>query len=127
MADFFFILELKTLTGTHDFEVANYSLLDGRIGAGMSLKSAPFSVGVYNWIIEFYPDGHSMEDCCCCCMSAASAFVSICDGAVTVNAKYTLSLVDGDGRAVASWLSLAPQVGHGDLRVAAPEELGLEF
>ena len=43
------------------------------------------------------------------------------------NAKYTLSLVDGDGRAVASWLSLAPQVGHGDLRVAAPEELGLEF
>ena len=118
----------EKVTGTHDLEVANYSLLDGRIGAGMSIKSAPFSVGGYNWIIDFYPDGQSMEDgCCCCCMSAASAYVSICDAAATVNAKYTLSLVDGDGRAVASWLSLAPQVGHGDLRVAAPEELGLEF
>ncbi|RLM75724.1 BTB/POZ and MATH domain-containing protein 2-like [Panicum miliaceum] len=94
----------EKVTGTHDFEVANYSLLDGRIGAGRSIKSAPFSVGGYTWIIEFYPDGQSMEDCCCCCMSAASAFVSICDGAVTVNAKYTLSLVDRDGRAAASWL-----------------------
>ncbi|PAN40193.1 hypothetical protein PAHAL_7G298400 [Panicum hallii] len=92
----------EKVTGTHDFEVANYSLFDGRIGTGRSIKSAPFSVGGYTWMIEFYPDGQSMEDCCCC-MSAASAYVSICDGAVTVNAKYTLSLVDGDGRAAASW------------------------
>ena len=75
------------MTGTHDLEVANYSLLDGRIGAGMSIKSAPFSVGGYNRLIEFYPDGQSMQDCCC--MSAASAFLSTCDGAVAVRTPST--------------------------------------
>ncbi|RCV35503.1 hypothetical protein SETIT_7G244700v2 [Setaria italica] len=102
----------EKVTGTHDFEVVNYSLLDGRIGVGVSVKSAPFAVGGYSWRIEFYPDGKSVEDCCCC-MPAASAYVSLCDGAAPVSAKYTLSLVGRDGRASRRWRRRASTATYG--------------
>ncbi|KAL6651419.1 hypothetical protein ACP70R_010344 [Stipagrostis hirtigluma subsp. patula] len=91
----------ETVTGTHDFEVANYSLLDGHIGRGKSVTSTPFTVGGNDWTISFYPDGSSASGCCCA--PAASAYVTLLDGAAGTVARYTLSLVDGDGNASRLW------------------------
>ncbi|CAN6250218.1 unnamed protein product [Urochloa humidicola] len=89
----------EKVTGTHDFEVANYSLLAGRIGPGRPVKSAPFTVGGCTWMIEFYPDGHSSANCFCC-MGGAAAYVSLCTSGVpmTAKAKYTISVLGRDGR-----------------------------
>ncbi|XP_044318538.1 BTB/POZ and MATH domain-containing protein 2-like [Triticum aestivum] len=51
----------EAATGAHNFKVTNYSQLDG-IGALNHVSSKTFSVGGYNWCIDFYPDtyvGHA--------------------------------------------------------------------
>ncbi|KAF8747077.1 hypothetical protein HU200_013308 [Digitaria exilis] len=53
----------EKVTGTHDFEMENYSTLDRRFGVGRSLKSTPFTVGGYSWMIQFFPNGHSFDYC----------------------------------------------------------------
>ncbi|CAL5025345.1 unnamed protein product [Urochloa decumbens] len=106
----------EKVTGTHDFEVANYSLLVGRTGAGRAIKSAPFTVGGCIWTIEFYPDGQSPADCFCC-MGAASAYVTLCGGGAVVPttaiAKYTLSLLGRDGRPSRLWRRHASSATYG--------------
>jgi speckle-type POZ protein len=89
-----------TVTATHDFEVPNFSLLNGNIGADRSVSSAPFHVGGYNWMIEFYPDGTHHR---ACFGHAAAAYVTVCDGAVGARARFTLSLVGRDGGASRVW------------------------
>lgn len=98
----------STVTATHDFEVANFSQLNGHIGAGRSVTSAPFTVGGYTWAIDLYPDGSEQrqQDCCCTCfglLTAASAFVTLRGDAAGARARFTLSLVDRTGRASRHW------------------------
>uniref|UniRef100_A0A0A9EWD1 BTB domain-containing protein n=1 Tax=Arundo donax TaxID=35708 RepID=A0A0A9EWD1_ARUDO len=49
--------------GTHLFHVSSYRLHEG-LGAGRSVRSAPFSVGCYNWAVLFYPDGDEKGEGC---------------------------------------------------------------
>ncbi|CAL5007573.1 unnamed protein product [Urochloa decumbens] len=43
-------------TGTHSFKIVGYTLNKG-IGVGKPIRSGIFTVGGYNWVILFYPDG----------------------------------------------------------------------
>jgi hypothetical protein len=65
-----------TVTATHDFEVSNFSLLNGNIGAGRSISSTPFHAGGYNWMIEFYPDGTHHR---AWFGHAAAAYMAVCE------------------------------------------------
>jgi hypothetical protein len=69
-------------------------------GVGKFIKSARFTVVgyYYDWTIKLYPGGVSAGNNCCY-MRAASANVTLCTGAVTANANYTLSLVGRYGLA----------------------------
>ncbi|CAL5011272.1 unnamed protein product [Urochloa decumbens] len=46
--------------GRHLFEIAGYSLTKG-IGADKFIQSTTFSVGGYDWCIQYYPDGVTTE------------------------------------------------------------------
>ena len=50
--------------GTHLFHIAGYSLHE-RLGPGSSVRSAPFSVGGYDWAVRFFPDGARVARWCC--------------------------------------------------------------
>ncbi|TVU42458.1 hypothetical protein EJB05_08865, partial [Eragrostis curvula] len=50
------ICTAEAARGTHSFKIANYSLHKG-LGVGNYIRSAPFSVGGYQWRIRFFPDG----------------------------------------------------------------------
>ncbi|TVU42498.1 hypothetical protein EJB05_08907, partial [Eragrostis curvula] len=47
--------------GTHLFHVANYRLHED-LAPGRSVRSAPFSVGGYDWAVRFYPNGVEKEE-----------------------------------------------------------------
>nr|CAB3446504.1 unnamed protein product [Digitaria exilis] len=104
----------EKVTGTHDFEMENYSTLDRRFGVGRSLKSTPFTVGGYSWMIQFFPNGHSF-DYCSYYMSTASACVSLAGTPVAATlattmpkTKYTLSLVGRDSQPSRLWRATSP-------------------
>ena len=50
----------ETFTATHNFEVADFSLLDG-MGISEFVSSSTFTVGGYDWNIRLYPDGCRMK------------------------------------------------------------------
>ncbi|KAJ3680526.1 hypothetical protein LUZ60_016804 [Juncus effusus] len=47
---------IESVTGSHRFKIASYSL-QKEIGVGNFMTSAIFTVGEYDWIIRYYPDG----------------------------------------------------------------------
>ena len=51
---------MESIRATHNFEVANFSLLDGA-GIGRYASSRTFSGGGYDWNIRLYPDGCRMK------------------------------------------------------------------
>ena len=85
----------ETFTATHNFEVADFSLLDG-MGIGEFVRSSTFTVGGCDWNIRLFPDGNKKEH--------EGAFVSVflCfiggGEATRVRAKFSLSMVDRDSR-----------------------------
>ncbi|XP_020200113.1 BTB/POZ and MATH domain-containing protein 2-like [Aegilops tauschii subsp. strangulata] len=84
----------ECVTTAHNFEVTEYSLLEG-MGIGKFVSSSTFSVGGYNWNIRIYPDGRKEED------KAAymGAFLSTCSNPTTgVQMKNTFSLLEKDGK-----------------------------
>ncbi|CAM0948253.1 unnamed protein product [Alopecurus aequalis] len=82
----------EAATGTHNFVVMNYTLLDG-MGHGKCVTSSTFSVGGHDWCIKFYPDGDGREP------GYAGAFLCPCGdvGETGVRVYYTLSLRRQDG------------------------------
>lgn len=56
------------LTGSKTLEITDYSIVRDGIGTGLCVQSDPFTVGGYQWAIEFYPRGFN---------PAYSDFVSI--------------------------------------------------
>jgi len=98
----------ETFTATHNFEVTDFSLLDG-MGISEFVSSSTFTVGGYDWNIMFFPDGNKKEH--------EGAFVSVflCfiggGEATRVRAKFSLSMVDRDGR-VSKLPMLGDETGH---------------
>jgi speckle-type POZ protein len=76
-----------SVTTTHDFEVTNFSLLDG-MGVGKFVTSSTFSVGGRDWNIRLYPDGDKTEH-----KDHVSVFLRFLKGPVGVRVKFSLSLL----------------------------------
>ncbi|KAJ1272869.1 hypothetical protein BS78_06G235700 [Paspalum vaginatum] len=82
------------VTAAHNFEVINFSLLEG-MGAGQFVCSRNFSVGGYDWNIRVYPDGDKAADNA----KFASAFLIATNGGQAgVRAEFSLSVPDKDGK-----------------------------
>ncbi|XP_044384160.1 BTB/POZ and MATH domain-containing protein 2-like [Triticum aestivum] len=78
----------------HNFEVTEYSLLEG-MGIDKFVSSSTFSVGGYDWNIRIYPDGWKEEDK----GAYMSVFLRICSKPTTgVKVKYTFGLLEKDGK-----------------------------
>ncbi|TVU49257.1 hypothetical protein EJB05_00557, partial [Eragrostis curvula] len=78
----------KSTRTTHDFEVANFSLLDG-IGVGKSVDPSTFSIGGGNWNIKVYPDGNVGN---AGQSGFVSIFLSLVGGGIAGGARAKLSL-----------------------------------
>ncbi|KAK1685548.1 hypothetical protein QYE76_046396 [Lolium multiflorum] len=81
----------ETFTAAHNFELANYPLLDD-LGIGKYVTSSFFSVGGYDWTIRFYPDGYTQK-------SGVSAFLYCSSQAISVNTKFSLNMLEKNGKA----------------------------
>ncbi|CAL5029904.1 unnamed protein product [Urochloa decumbens] len=82
-----------SVTAAHNFEVTNFSQLDG-MGAGKFVSSSTFSVGGYDWRVDFYPDGNSKEDR----GVYVSAFLYFLRGIDGVTVELSLSLLGKDNQ-----------------------------
>jgi speckle-type POZ protein len=76
-----------TESGTHDFKVNNYPLLEG-LGVGKYITSSTFSVGGYDWNMRFYPDGPSKDS------DHAFAILFYLRSAKDVRANITLTVME---------------------------------
>ncbi|KAF8649690.1 hypothetical protein HU200_064231 [Digitaria exilis] len=82
-----------SITATHNFEVTNFSQLDGK-GARKFVSSSTFTVGGYDWKIDFYPDRNDMQNY----GVYASAFLYFLRGLDGVTVRLSLSLLGKDNR-----------------------------
>ncbi|CAN6229624.1 unnamed protein product [Urochloa humidicola] len=80
-------------TAAHNFEVTNFSQLDG-MGAGKFVSSSTFNVGGCDWRVDFYPDGDSKENK----GVYVSAFLYFVRGTDGVTVKLSLSLLGKDNQ-----------------------------
>ncbi|KAJ1700353.1 hypothetical protein LUZ63_000132 [Rhynchospora breviuscula] len=85
--------QLKTVTGSHQFKINNYSHVKG-MGLGKYVNSSTFSVAGYKWAIRFYPDG--MKDY----SDGIACFLEFKSNAGEARTKYSLYLLDPIGRPV---------------------------
>jgi speckle-type POZ protein len=88
----------RSITAAHNFEVTNFSQLDG-MGAGNFVSSSIFSVGGYDWRIDLFPDGdgENVDDK----GAYVSAFLHFIRGTTSATVKFTLSLL-GKGAQVSN-------------------------
>ncbi|CAM0902623.1 unnamed protein product [Alopecurus aequalis] len=84
----------ESFTATHNFELADYHLLDG-LGAGKYVRSSVFSVGGYRWAISYYPDGAEKKDVDNA--GNASAFLYCVSQAKCVRTRFTLNMLEKRG------------------------------
>lgn len=77
----------QAVTDFHDFEVINFSLLEG-LGVGKFVNSESFNVGGYSWNIRLYPDGANTD-----CKGYISAFLMFQGGGESVRVKYSFSVL----------------------------------
>ncbi|GJN26389.1 hypothetical protein PR202_gb14316 [Eleusine coracana subsp. coracana] len=82
----------QAITAAHNFEVINFSLLEG-MGAGKVVSSRNFNVGGYDWKIDLYPDGCTTEK-----EGYVSAFLVIQGEKAAARAKFSFSLLGKDGQ-----------------------------
>jgi len=75
-------------TGTHSFKIVGYSLKKG-FGFRKSIQSGTFTVGGYDWAIQFYPDG--VNDLT---KEYTAVYLVLVSKKVEVRASYVLSLVN---------------------------------
>ncbi|KAJ3688119.1 hypothetical protein LUZ61_017283 [Rhynchospora tenuis] len=94
----------KTETGSHLFTISDYSLIKG-IGIGKCIESDVFTIGGYDWIIQFYPDGSETKF-----ENFISFFLALKSGATDVKALYTLTILQHNGLTSNMRKSSAPEV-----------------
>ncbi|KAF7054305.1 hypothetical protein CFC21_062007 [Triticum aestivum] len=99
---------VQTASATHDFVIANYSLIR-YLPPGEAVSSGIFSVGGYEWTIMFYPGGtlyytDTQPGYAPACVKSppgcASACVKICNGATGVPASFSLGFLNRYGEAL---------------------------
>ncbi|EMS57480.1 BTB/POZ and MATH domain-containing protein 2 [Triticum urartu] len=86
----------ESVTAVHDFEVANSRLLDG-IGVGKHVRSSNFSVGGFEWFMNFFPDGRMADYA-----GYASVFLDRDiqqNDTHNVRTKFTLNMLEKDSEA----------------------------
>ncbi|GJN26385.1 hypothetical protein PR202_gb14312 [Eleusine coracana subsp. coracana] len=83
----------KSTTATHNFEVANFSLLDG-MGAGKFVSSSTFSVGGGDWHVRLYPDGDKPPEKGT--PASVSIFVCFLGGDAGIRCKLSVGLLDAN-------------------------------
>jgi speckle-type POZ protein len=71
------------VTATHDFEVTNFSVLDG-MGMDKFVSSSTFSAGGCDWRIDLYPDGIEANK---------RAYMYLVSGTAGVSVAFSLSLL----------------------------------
>ncbi|CAM0950969.1 unnamed protein product [Alopecurus aequalis] len=76
----------ETVRGTHQLEIARYSLHKG-MGVGNFITSGTFTVGGYNWAIRYYPDGESSD-------AYLSVYVVLTTKNARARAIFDLRLID---------------------------------
>ncbi|TVU42601.1 hypothetical protein EJB05_09019, partial [Eragrostis curvula] len=81
--------------GTHLFHVANYRLHED-LAPGRSVRSAPFSVGGYDWAVRFYPNGVEKEE------GSASMLLELVTKNATARASCHFRLLHRAGAAASS-------------------------
>ncbi|KAG8061236.1 hypothetical protein GUJ93_ZPchr0003g17085 [Zizania palustris] len=99
----------QTLNGSHQFVILGYSLNKG-MGVGKRITSETFTVGGYQWVIYFYPDGRYHEDN----SEYSSVFIALASEGTDVRALFDLTLVDQSGKGmhgVNSHFNRSPQFG----------------
>ncbi|XP_014491066.2 BTB/POZ and MATH domain-containing protein 4-like [Vigna radiata var. radiata] len=79
----------ETVLGTHMFEIKGYSLTKG-MGIGKCIASKKFTIGGYEWGIQFYPDGKYSKDN----SSYVSLFITLYSNAIDVSTFYQIILLD---------------------------------
>ncbi|XP_078148308.1 BTB/POZ and MATH domain-containing protein 2-like isoform X1 [Carex rostrata] len=84
-------IRTETITGSHVFQIYGYSLIKG-IGIGKKIKSDIFTVGGYNWIIIFYPDGKTNDE-----KEFISIFLQLESKATKVKARTTFTILQQNG------------------------------
>ncbi|XP_078182508.1 BTB/POZ and MATH domain-containing protein 2-like [Carex rostrata] len=84
-------IRTEIITGSHLFKIYGYSLIKG-IGMGKPIKSDIFTVGGYNWIIVFYPDGKTNDD-----KEYISIYLQLESEATDVKARTTLTILQQNG------------------------------
>ncbi|KAJ4804927.1 BTB/POZ/MATH-domain protein [Rhynchospora pubera] len=82
----------KTETGSHLFTVSDYSLIKG-IGIGKYIQSDVFTIGGYDWVIRFHPDGASAED-----KNFVAFYLMIESGSTDVKAQFAFTVLEQNGR-----------------------------
>ncbi|GJN26395.1 hypothetical protein PR202_gb14322 [Eleusine coracana subsp. coracana] len=80
-----------SVTATHDFEVTNFSLLNG-MGTGKFVRSSTFSAGGREWNIRLYPDGYDTEH-----KDYVSVSLHFLNGALDVRVKFSLHFLFDKG------------------------------
>ncbi|XP_021295778.1 BTB/POZ and MATH domain-containing protein 3 isoform X1 [Herrania umbratica] len=83
----------ETVNGSHQFTIKGYSLAKG-MGPGKCIASDVFTVGGYDWVIYFYPDGKNPEDSA----MYVSVFIALASEGTDVRALFELTLVDQSGK-----------------------------
>ncbi|KAL0740154.1 hypothetical protein Bca4012_081667 [Brassica carinata] len=84
---------METVNGSHQFTIRGYSLAKG-MGPGRYIQSDVFSVGGYDWVIYFYPDGKNPEEN----STYVSLFIALASDSSDIRALFELTLVDQSGR-----------------------------
>ncbi|KAI3941969.1 hypothetical protein MKW92_028786 [Papaver armeniacum] len=79
----------ETVKGSHDFKIKGFSLAKG-MGVGKSMISSKFTVGGHDWVLVFYPDGHTEEE-------YVSLFLRLVSPRKEVRASYEFKLLDQTG------------------------------
>ncbi|KAJ3688118.1 hypothetical protein LUZ61_017282 [Rhynchospora tenuis] len=84
-------IEAEVEGGSHRFTILRYSLIKG-LGIRKYVESDVFTIGGYDWIIRFYPDGYKAET-----TNFISLFLALKSGATDVKALYKFALLEHNG------------------------------
>ncbi|MCL7043956.1 hypothetical protein MKW94_029089, partial [Papaver nudicaule] len=83
----------ETVEGSHEYKITGYSLAKG-MGVGQSMTSWKFTVGGYDWVLRFYPDGYDQ---------AYQEYVGVFLELVSpgkVRASYEFKIMDQSGKGI---------------------------
>ncbi|KAJ1687527.1 hypothetical protein LUZ63_018917 [Rhynchospora breviuscula] len=78
-------------SGSHQFMISGYSMTKG-IGIKNCISSDVFTIGGYNWIIQFYPDGYNTENKNC-----ISFFLVLKSDVSDVKAQFNFTILQQNG------------------------------